>query len=395
MKKLFSLALIATLLLALIACGAPAAIPNPPLVLGEKYLTDLDYEQALLQFDQAIVIEPKNPRGYLGKADALLHLDRQADAASALGDGAKQCRAQRAALNEAKAAVAKSLVDGYIGLSTAYEKLGWREIALALLKRVCEELPEESRLKEALEGLRGESNYITNADQTNAVSVEIPDNVFGTKDIEEFGITLDSDIYAYADVFGIPHSRVYTDDSTSSFFFYNIEEPFIKAFGSLVVEQSLSRHGTALDRLGYVWFNQGMVNVAWETPDHVPALESAPIRGIKIGTPVEDVVRSFYMSEEAAILFERNGINGFAENLLSSNGWDVYVLYQFSDQSKTSVGYWQQPPDSYPYLAYELDRDTELSYSVKFIIHNGVVYSIYWTISDGGGIPSFLNPYTD
>ena len=153
MKKLLSFALIAALLLTVAACGTPLAIPNPPLVLGEKYLTDLDYEQALLQFDQAIVIEPKNPRGYLGKADALLHLERQSEAAEALSAAAKQCRPQRAALNEAKAAMGKSFVDACIALSTAYETLGWREIALALLRRVCEELPEESRLKDALERL--------------------------------------------------------------------------------------------------------------------------------------------------------------------------------------------------------------------------------------------------
>ena len=153
MKKLFSSALIAALLLALAACGTPAAIPNPPLVLGEKYLTDLDYEQALLQFDQAITIEPKNPHGYLGKADALLHLGRQPDAVEALAAAAKQCRPQRAALAEAKDAVEKSPVDGYIGIAGAYEKLGWKDVALALLKRVCEELPEEGRLREALEGL--------------------------------------------------------------------------------------------------------------------------------------------------------------------------------------------------------------------------------------------------
>ena len=154
MRKLTSLLLIAALLAALAACNRPAAaIPNPPLVLGEKYLTDLDYEQALLQFDQAIAIEPKNPRGYLGKADALLHLNRQAEAAEALGAAAKQCRPQRAWLNEVKAEVQKSAVDGYIALSSTYDKLGWREIALALLRRVCEELPEESRLREALEKL--------------------------------------------------------------------------------------------------------------------------------------------------------------------------------------------------------------------------------------------------
>lgn len=67
MKKPISLLLIITLLLAMAACGRPAPAVNPPLILAEKYLLDLDYEQALLQFEQAIEIEPKNPRGYVGQ----------------------------------------------------------------------------------------------------------------------------------------------------------------------------------------------------------------------------------------------------------------------------------------------------------------------------------------
>jgi len=158
MKKLSAFLLIAMLLLAIFACDTSVAIPNPPLILGEKYLTDLDYEQALLQFDQAISIEPKNPRGYLGKADALLHLEQKDEAATALSDGARATRGKiRTALQEAQAKAEESIVDGYIGLSAAYDKLGWRDIALVLLKRVCEKLPEEKKLKEALEKLRGTS----------------------------------------------------------------------------------------------------------------------------------------------------------------------------------------------------------------------------------------------
>jgi VWFA-related protein len=40
--------------------------------LGEKYLLDLDYEQALVQFDLVITIEPRNPRGYTGAAEAYI-----------------------------------------------------------------------------------------------------------------------------------------------------------------------------------------------------------------------------------------------------------------------------------------------------------------------------------
>ena len=211
MKKLLCLALSAALLIGLFACGAPAAIPNPPLVLGEKYLFDLDYEQALLQFDQAIRIEPKNPRGYLGKADALLHLGRQADAVSALADGAKAARGEgRAALKAAQAEVGKSSVEGYVGLSAAYERLGWRDIAVALLRRVCGEMPEEGRLREALESIAGliekETKAVTQSAESTATS--IPVGVFTLEEAEQFGITWDTDVYKLADKFGIARSDI-------------------------------------------------------------------------------------------------------------------------------------------------------------------------------------------
>jgi len=209
-KKSCLFALVATLLLALAACGAPAAIPNPPLVLGEKYLADLDYEQALLQFDQAIAIEPKNPRGYLGKADALLHLGRQADAAQALGAGAKATRGEtRAALRAVRAEAEKSAVDGYIGLSSAYHRLGWRDIALLLLKRVCEELPEEGRLREALEKLVYTIEHEAHAiDRTEAMPVVVPDDVFNEKDMEAvLGVAWD-DIYAVAAKLGFTRAAI-------------------------------------------------------------------------------------------------------------------------------------------------------------------------------------------
>jgi len=181
MKKIIGMALVLAMIFLFVACGVPyTPAPNPSLVMGEKFLTDLDYEQALLQFDQAITIDPKNPRGYLGKADALLHLDRQEDAAAALGDGAKSVpREQREPLQAVQAEAEKSIVDGYIGLSFAYEKLGWREIALALLKRVCEELPEESRLFIALERLMDllDSEETTIAGQTTELYTGEPEEM--------------------------------------------------------------------------------------------------------------------------------------------------------------------------------------------------------------------------
>jgi len=157
MKKLLSLVLAAALLLTLAACGKPyVPVPNPPLVLGEKYLADLDYEQALLQFDQAIEIDPKNPRNYLGKVDALLHLDRQDEALNILEAGTKNVpKEQREDLQTVQADVKASAEDGFVGIARIYENLGWKEIALSLLRRAAAEFPTMQKVVDALNLLAG------------------------------------------------------------------------------------------------------------------------------------------------------------------------------------------------------------------------------------------------
>jgi len=279
-RRIFALA--AALALLLCACGTPAPIPNPPLVLGEKHLTDLDYEQALLQFDQAIHIEPKNPRGYLGKADALLHLGRQANAADTLAAAARATRGEpRAALKDAQAAVEKSPVDGYIGLATAYQQLGWRDIALALLRRVCEELPEESRLREALEGLVEVINNITATENRGAKREEIPDNVFTFEDAKQFGITWDSDPYEVADKFGI--ARRWVDKALGE---------SIGEFGLFFVPEEYGLHPMYL-----MFGNKGFMGVRFEKGYSGPALP----HNIHAGMNVKQVFESFYYTEEKAL----------------------------------------------------------------------------------------------
>ena len=42
------------------------------LELGQKYLNEEDWEQALVAFDGAIRIDPKNENAYIGKAEAYI-----------------------------------------------------------------------------------------------------------------------------------------------------------------------------------------------------------------------------------------------------------------------------------------------------------------------------------
>jgi len=55
--------------------------------LGEKYLRDLEFEKALEQFLKAIEIDPRNPRGYTGAAEAYIGLDREQEAIRVLQEG--------------------------------------------------------------------------------------------------------------------------------------------------------------------------------------------------------------------------------------------------------------------------------------------------------------------
>jgi len=399
MRKLPALILSITLLLALAACGTPAPIPNPPLVLGEKYLSDLDYEQALLQFDQAIAIEPKNPRGYLGKADALLHLDRSADAASALSDGAKATGGDtRIALKAAQTEVAKSPVDGYIGLSSAYDKLGWREIALLLLQRVCEELPEEGRLREALEKLTGKIVDELNADQrnneTNMAPIVLPENVFGMKDVLECGITLDSDIYAIADKVGIPRNKVflYEEVHTEDYHLpYIVEEDHDTPIDWVIA--CWPQYGGPTYGFGWIDIRNDIVSFDCGTYNHgfLPELieKVQLIRGIGLGMRAEDVLRKFYYSEDA-VMIENGELKRHPKN---TSGDDSFMLYEFSGDSVTGRSSGRVSPYSTTYsgidgsftydgytITYEfIERGTNSRYVVDFNFLDGVVDSMKWT----------------
>jgi tetratricopeptide (TPR) repeat protein len=79
------ISLLMILILFLTACGQPAASQSAAelLSLGEKYLLELDYEQAIVHFTKVIEIEPMNVRAYIGRGDAYVHLNGQLELAIA------------------------------------------------------------------------------------------------------------------------------------------------------------------------------------------------------------------------------------------------------------------------------------------------------------------------
>lgn len=59
--------------------------------LGNKYLTELNYDEAIVAFENAIAIDPKCAQAYLGKAQAQYALGKYDDAAATLREGIARC----------------------------------------------------------------------------------------------------------------------------------------------------------------------------------------------------------------------------------------------------------------------------------------------------------------
>ena len=89
MKRISVVTISSLLALSLfVACLAEQPLTVEELLdLGEKFLLEHDYEQALVHFQEVIEIEPMNPRGYTGAAEAFMGMDRIDDAEAILRVG--------------------------------------------------------------------------------------------------------------------------------------------------------------------------------------------------------------------------------------------------------------------------------------------------------------------
>ncbi|MDL2214030.1 tetratricopeptide repeat protein [Clostridia bacterium OttesenSCG-928-O13] len=88
MKKTLSILLAAALLLGLFcACGEKQPDVAELLSLGQRYLDNEEYEDALEVFLQVIDIDPQQIDAYLGAADAYLALDEPEEAMAILEEG--------------------------------------------------------------------------------------------------------------------------------------------------------------------------------------------------------------------------------------------------------------------------------------------------------------------
>ena len=89
MKRTIGVMLSVILLLSLCACGKKetATTWQEQYDLGVRYLSDGNYEEAIIAFSAAIEIDPKRPEAYLGAAEAYIAKDDIEAARKVLKDG--------------------------------------------------------------------------------------------------------------------------------------------------------------------------------------------------------------------------------------------------------------------------------------------------------------------
>ena len=136
MKRFFCILLVALLLLSLAACSkAPEAEPadeapdwQTQYDLGVRYLSEGNYQEAILAFTAAIEIEPMYAESYLGRAQAYDNLNDS----KAIADYLEAIRLD------------KKMLDAYKGLLSLYKRCGMDEAYYNLLRKAFDATGDES-----------------------------------------------------------------------------------------------------------------------------------------------------------------------------------------------------------------------------------------------------------
>lgn len=151
--RVSALILCVSVLVVLFASSCKKTVPLTAadfISLGERYLLALDYEQAVVQFQKLIEIDPMNPRGYTGLAGAFTRLGKIGDAISVLRQGFgvlpdnNEFLTQAAEIYEEIIETAPYEPDAYLGLADVYAALGDTESVINTLSRGFERLTDHS-----------------------------------------------------------------------------------------------------------------------------------------------------------------------------------------------------------------------------------------------------------
>ena len=117
---LFCLLLVLAVFVLLTACSSKAATATDKIELGQKYLTELNYTEAVTSFTEAIKLDPDNIQAYMGRAEAYM----------ALGEYDKALADYRF-ISGTTEDMPYTRALSYIGQAEVYEKIDKQDRALA------------------------------------------------------------------------------------------------------------------------------------------------------------------------------------------------------------------------------------------------------------------------
>ena len=116
MKRVMTWILALVLTLGLCACGDSSAKWQEQYDLGQKYLTEGNYEEAILAFTAAIEIDPKRAPAYVGRGDAYMGTAELAEDGAAAWESAVTDYLAAIDLDDTIAEVYGKAADAYLAL---------------------------------------------------------------------------------------------------------------------------------------------------------------------------------------------------------------------------------------------------------------------------------------
>ena len=124
MRRFCSFLIIVALIFGLPACAKSVEVQwQEQYDLGIRYLSDGNYEEAIIAFTAAIEIDPNRAEAYVGRGDTYVASgETEENLSAALAD------------YEAALELDETLVDAWLGLADVYIRLGEYDIAMEVLQ---------------------------------------------------------------------------------------------------------------------------------------------------------------------------------------------------------------------------------------------------------------------
>lgn len=163
MKKIANYLFILAILAGITACGNNAdtqSEPNAPTWqeqydLGIRYLSEGNYEEAIIAFTAAIEIDPKRAEAYVGRGDAYIGLGETEENLTA----AKADYEKAIELNETNA-------EAYLGLADVYIRQEDYDKALEILQEALEKIGNEKRISDKIGRISNKTDNDDNSEDS-------------------------------------------------------------------------------------------------------------------------------------------------------------------------------------------------------------------------------------